>query len=126
MTRLAETGVAPTVVGDQFGRLTFAEEIAKATHHLVRSSAPFGTYHVSQRGPVQSWADIAREVFSHLGHDPGRVRQVTSAEYFSGRPTIAPRPRYSTLDLTKIQASGFHPRLSHTLLPEYLASSRTK
>ena len=43
MARLADDGVSPSVVDDQHGRLTFAEDLAAATLHLLRSEAPFGT-----------------------------------------------------------------------------------
>ena len=63
MQDLAARGVSPEVVGDQDGRLTFTEELSRATRHLVSSGAPFGTYNATNGGPVTSWAEIAREVF---------------------------------------------------------------
>ena len=39
MVRLAHVGVSPAVVDDQFGRLTFATDLARAALHLVESSA---------------------------------------------------------------------------------------
>ena len=77
MARLADEGVAPAVVDDQVGRLTFADEIARATRHLLDADAPYGTYHVSNGGPAMSWADVAREVFALRGRDPGDVARVT-------------------------------------------------
>ncbi len=58
---------SPAVVDDQVGRLTFADELARATAHLLRAEAPFGTYNVTNGGPPTSWADIAREVFALCG-----------------------------------------------------------
>ncbi|MCW2853331.1 MAG: NAD-dependent epimerase/dehydratase family protein, partial [Nocardioides sp.] len=44
MRELAERGVSPGVVDDQIGRLTFADELARATRHLLDTGVPYGTY----------------------------------------------------------------------------------
>ena len=103
---LADRGVDPSVVGDQIGRLTFADDIAAAIVHLLRTEAPFGTYNVSSGGDPVSWADIAKRVFTLRGHDAGRVTPVTTEEYFASR-AAAPRPLNSVLDLAKLEATGF-------------------
>ena len=69
MLGLAARGVDPTVVADQIGRPTFAADIAAAIVHLLRSRAPYGTYHVTGGGEPASWADVARAVFAAAGHD---------------------------------------------------------
>lgn len=106
MLSLAEKGVNPTVVADQIGRLTFTSELVKAIDHLLTSNAPFGTYNVTNDGEPASWADITREIFTIAGVD-NTVTDTTTAEYFAGKEGIAPRPLLSTLDLKKIQATGF-------------------
>lgn len=107
MMSLAERGVDPSVVDDQRGRLTFTSDLARAIRHLVETRAPHGTYNVTGSGPVTSWADIARQVFSLAGHDPDRVTGVSTDEYFaSAAAPVAPRPRNSALDLAKIESSG--------------------
>lgn len=60
MSRLADEGSSPRVVDDQWGRLSFADEIAAATLHLVARGAPFGTYNLTQAGEPMTWAAIAR------------------------------------------------------------------
>lgn len=109
MLGLGEKGVAPTVVADQIGRLTFTSELARAIDHLLTTKAPYGTYNVSNAGEPTSWADIAREIF-RLGTFNLPVTNTTTAEYFAGKPGIAPRPLHSTFDLSKLQATGFVPR----------------
>lgn len=98
MRRLAREGVSPSVVNDQHGRLTPASVLAEGIVDLLRSEAPFGIHHVTGRGPVESWADIARRVFAEEGRDPADVRGVSTEEYLAGRPA-APRPRHSALRL---------------------------
>ncbi|MBW4042630.1 MAG: sugar nucleotide-binding protein [Acidobacteria bacterium] len=108
MASLAERGADPSVVDDQVGRLTFADDIAKAIQHLLSAAAAAGIYNVSGSGAPTSWADLAAETFRLTGHDPARVTGTTTAEYFAGKQ-VAPRPLRSTLDLTKITATGFEP-----------------
>lgn len=119
MADLAAKGVSPSVVDDQFGRLTFTADLAAGIVHLLGSSAPFGTYNLSNDGPVQSWCDIARDVFALCGRDAADVTGVTTQEYTAGKAT-APRPRHSVLDLTRIKAAGFSPEVASQRLREYL------
>ncbi|MDH2443072.1 bifunctional dTDP-4-dehydrorhamnose 3,5-epimerase family protein/NAD(P)-dependent oxidoreductase [Amnibacterium sp. CER49] len=109
MASLAERGVDPSVVDDQVGRLTFAEDLAAGIAHLLATGAPFGTYHLSNSGEPASWAAIAKRVFALVGADPERVTGVTTEAYFAGK-AAAPRPLRSTLDLGKLAATGFVPR----------------
>ncbi len=120
MADLAAKGVSPSVVDDQFGRLTFTADLAAGILHLVTSGAPSGTYNLSSDGPVQSWCDIAREVFALCGRDAADVTGVSTAEYAQGRQ-MAPRPRNSALDLDRIRATGFTPATASVRLREYLA-----
>lgn len=98
MRRLARDGVSPKVVDDQFGRLTPASVLAHGIVDLVRSEAPYGIHHVTGRGPVESWADIARRVFAEEGRAPADVTGVSTEEYAAGKLT-SPRPRHSALRL---------------------------
>jgi dTDP-4-dehydrorhamnose 3,5-epimerase len=124
MLSLADRGANPSVVDDQYGRLTFTSELARAIHHLLETSAPYGTYNVTGSGAVNSWADVARRTFALAGHDPGRVTAITSAEYFSGAAgPVAPRPSSSVLDLTRIESTGFRPHDADELLKEYVETS---
>lgn len=121
MRGLAERGVDPRVVDDQVGRLTFADELARGIRHLLRTRPAYGVYNLSGAGEAMSWARIAREVFTLTGHDPSRVTPVTTEEYTAGAAgPIAPRPRRSILDLTKIEATGFTPRDALASLRERL------
>lgn len=126
MERLAENGVNPDVVDDQFGRLTFTKELSRAIVHLLEQDAPFGTYNVTNSGDVVSWFDIAREVFTLKGHDATRVTAISAAQFAERNETaekpIAPRPRNSALNLDKITATGFEPAGWRAALATYLDS----
>ncbi|MCV7154013.1 bifunctional dTDP-4-dehydrorhamnose 3,5-epimerase family protein/NAD(P)-dependent oxidoreductase [Mycolicibacterium pyrenivorans] len=127
MQALAERGRNPTVVNDQYGRLTFVSELAQAIRHLLDTHAPYGLYNVSGTGPVTSWADIARATFALTGHDPNRVTGVSTETYFSASAgPVAPRPHNSVLELTKIHSTGYTPSSSADSLIKYLQSSEPR
>jgi dTDP-4-dehydrorhamnose reductase len=107
MLGLGKKDISPTVVADQIGRLTFTSELVRAIDHLLSSKASFGTYNVSNSGESASWAEITRTIFSKAGYQTLTVTDTTTAGYFVGKENIAPRPLQSTLDLQKIQDTGF-------------------
>lgn len=121
MAQLARRGVAPEVVDDQVGRLTFASELARAIEHLLSGGADYGTYNVSGSGEAVSWAQIARRVYAQLGADAESVTPVTTEAYYASRTGVAPRPRHSTLALAKLEATGFVPRDHLSQLEEHVA-----
>jgi dTDP-4-dehydrorhamnose 3,5-epimerase len=120
MRSLALRGVDPKVVDDQIGRLSFAEDIAGGIAHLLAVGAPYGAYNLTNEGEPSSWADVARAVFAASGADPARVTGVSTEDYFAGRQA-APRPRHSTLDLTRLEATGYRPRDQDEALQAHLA-----
>ncbi len=122
MASLAERGVAPSVVDDQIGRLTFTGDLARGIRHLLDVEAPAGVYNLTGGGDAASWAQIAAEVYAQTGHDGAQVTGVSTEEYFaSASGPVAPRPRWSVLDLAKIEATGFAPRDWRDSLRDYLS-----
>ena len=112
-----------TVVDDQYGRLTFTRDMAAAIFHLLDADAPYGTYDCTGSGAVRSWAEIACMVFDAANGNGDDVVPVSTAEYYANaQGSIAPRPRHSALDLSKIEAAGFSPCDWEEKLGEYLAS----
>lgn len=124
MKALAEKGVKPSVVDDQVGRLTFTEDLAKGIKHLVESGAPFGTYNLTNNGEPTTWADIAKMTFEKTGHNPDDVTGISSDTYAADQESkgniLAPRPLQSTLNIAKIQGTGFAPRRWDEALQEYI------
>lgn len=119
MQRLAAEGVSPRVVDDQVGRLTFADDLARATRHLLTSRAAYGTYHCTGSGPPTTWAEVARRVFELSGRSPDDVTPVSTEEYAAGQD-LAPRPRQSTLSLAKLEATGYETGDAWDALSTYL------
>lgn len=120
MLGLAEKGISPTVVSDQIGRLTFTDELVRAIDHLLSSNAATGTYNVTNDGPLESWAQITRRIFSLAGHDELTVTDTSTEEYFAGKENIAPRPLGSNMSLSKIHESGFTSNDWTTALEQYV------
>ena len=71
-------------------------------------------------GTVKSWAEIA-----HAASGNGdKVVPVSTADYYaSAEGPIAPRPVHSALDLSKLEAAGFHMPDWEQELEKYLMSS---
>ena len=110
-----------TVVDDQLGRLTFTRDMAAAILHLLEARAPWGTYDCTGSGAVRSWADIARAVFDAANGNGEAVVPVSTAEYYAGAEgPVAPRPHFSALDLSRLEATGFHMPDWQEELEEYL------
>ena len=126
MLSVAEKGISPTVVADQIGRLTFTSELVRAIDHLLTSNAPFGTYNATNDGPLASWADITRQIFTLAGYDSLVVTNTTTAEYFAGKPGIAPRPLGSNMDLSKLHGTGFESRDWQDDLTQYIKKEQSK
>jgi dTDP-4-dehydrorhamnose reductase len=115
------------VVADQTGRPTYTGDLADAALELAglwpgRAAAAAGVYHFANAGET-TWhglAEAVRETLVRLGRPvtARRVVPVTTAEF----PRPAPRPAYSVLDTTKIEAAlGRAPRSYRAPLDEFLA-----
>lgn len=120
MAGLAAKGITPQVVSDQRGRPTFAEDLARGIKHLLDSAPDYGVYNITGSGDEVGWDEVAMATFSSLSFDPSNVHPVSSEQYF-GNTAHAPRPSRSTLDLSKIEASGFSPQNWRVGLALYLS-----
>lgn len=125
MLDVGKKGVAPTVVDDQVGRLTFTGELVRAIDHLLTTRAPFGTYNVTNSGDSVSWAEITRQIFADAGFNL-EVTGSSTAEYYKGKDGVAPRPLNSTLKLDKIQATGFNSTDWKEDLKKYIEKEQAK
>ena len=120
MYESASRGEPSAVVDDQFGRPTWARDIALFTKHLVESKSPFGTYNFSGAGERVSWYEVAVRIYEYLGRDPELVSRVSSEEYLAKNPSSAKRPMNSVLDVTKARETGFEMSDWTESLTEYL------
>lgn len=91
MCRLARENGKVTVVNDQFGNPTSANDLAYHILKLARTEY-YGTYHCTNEGTC-SWYEFAKRIIELAGIE-AEVRPCTTAEY----PTPAKRPAYSSLE----------------------------
>lgn len=116
MQRLGGERERITVVSDQIGAPTFADDLAGAVVHvLAKADLPGGTYNYAGLG-VGSWYDFAHAIVAAYGLDC-KVVPIMTREY----PTPAARPSYSVLDLTKARAAGFPLRHWREALADFVA-----
>ena len=92
-------------VADQRGNPTFTADLAPALRRLAADRRS-GVHHVTNQGAV-SWFEFVAEILAAAGHDPGRVRPITTAELDPPRP--APRPANSVLENAAWDAAGYAP-----------------
>ena len=95
--RRAREGRPLQLVDDQTGSPTWAEHVAELTLDLVKHQAS-GTYHVTNSGEA-TWYDLGREALSISGLH-SEIEPISTEDW--GAP--APRPRYSVLDSSKVEA----------------------
>ncbi len=107
--RLAGERDELSFVDDQRGHPTFAASVAPLVRRLVGERRP-GRFHVTNQGVV-SWYEFARAVFEAAGHDPDRIRPISTRELDPPRP--APRPANSVLENAALRLEGV------PLLPDY-------
>ncbi|SFU37732.1 dTDP-4-dehydrorhamnose reductase [Clostridium sp. DSM 8431] len=95
MMRLAKANDKITVVNDQRGNPTNANDLA---YHILKliNTEEYGVYHCTANGEC-SWYDFASKIVAMSGEDC-TVEPCTSEEYASMYPNSAKRPEYSSLD----------------------------
>lgn len=94
MLNLAKTHDKVTVVDDQYGNPTSANDLAYEILKLALTE-DYGTYHVTNEGTC-SWADFATAIMVDAQTGCEVVR-CSSAEYKEMNPASADRPAYSSL-----------------------------
>lgn len=95
-----------SVVGDQFGCPTYAQDIAKAILHITQQieidNLESSIYHYAGHS-ICSWYEFCLFIFSEakkIGYSiPNEVVKISTSEY----PTAAFRPKYSALNTNKFQ-----------------------
>jgi len=107
MLKLGETRDQLSIVDDQTGSPTYADDIAAALERIAlrivqkRDDISWGTCHLTNRGET-TWFGFAGEVFrlAGLSGDPvPDLTPITTQQY----PTPAHRPKYSVLELSGVR-----------------------
>lgn len=94
MRRLGETHDSITVVDDQLGNPTSANDLAYEILKLALTD-DYGIYHCTNKGSC-SWADFAKAIMEGSGLNC-KVIPVTTQQYKKANPQSADRPAFSSL-----------------------------
>ena len=106
MLGLSQNHDKVTVVGDQFGSPTSADELAKAMAYLLPTDN-FGLFHGTCEG-ITNWADFTREIYRLAGKSTV-VETVTTEQYDKNvNGIVAPRPSYSVLENYMLKLTTNH------------------
>ena len=104
------------VVDDQWGRPSYAEDLAVGILALLEADAR-GLYHLANAG-VASWWELARFCLDESGYGDLEIERIQTVDF--DRP--APRPTWSVLDCEKAAALGVEMRNWKDAVRAYLAS----
>ena len=108
--RLAKEKKELKVVNDQFGRPTYAKDLANKIKEIVEAKMPFGTYHITNSGTC-TWFQFAKKIIEFRKLN-ARLKPIMSEEL--NRP--AKRPKCSVLLNTKLlPLRHWHPALKDYL-----------
>jgi dTDP-4-dehydrorhamnose reductase len=116
MLRLGADRDELSIVGDQIGCPTFAQDIARSIVEIVtqlNSLKENGIYHYCGDQPC-SWYDFANAIFDQAMTNNLKIPSIVNSIKTSAYPTPAKRPAFSVLDCSKIEnnfgvlASNWH------------------
>lgn len=85
------------VVNDQYGTPTSANDLAEALLKIIIYKIPYGLYHFSNTG-ITSWYKFSKEIFRITGKSVNLIAVASE-----NHTTLAKRPKYSAMDIQKIQ-----------------------
>jgi len=105
MLTLAKTNTSINIVGDQLGRPTYAGHLAQAALSAARGlianiEGSSDIFHVSNSGPIISWAQFATAIFNAT-QQATTVSPIPTGDY----PTPAQRPAFSALNINKFEST---------------------
>lgn len=105
MLNLGETKDEISVVDDQHGSPTYAEDLANMIAEAIEKKIPYGIYHATNQGYI-TWYDFTKAIFELAGITC-KVNPVTTEDYIQMmKITQAKRPKNSQLSKEKLLAQG--------------------
>ncbi len=121
MLWLAKERGGMTVVADQWGNPTSANDLAYEILHIALTEH-YGLYHITNKGTC-SWFDFTQAILHEAQLDPKMVLPCTSEEYRQANPNSAHRPQYSSLDNAHLRATiGDEMRSWQDALANYMSN----
>ena len=105
MLRLGAERNVLSIVGDQIGCPTYAQDIARSIVAIIpklNSQKNNGIYHYCGDQPC-SWYDFANAIFEQAMTNNLKIPSIVNSIETSAYPTPAKRPAFSVLDCSKIE-----------------------
>ena len=119
MLNLGEAKDEISVVADQHGSPTYAEDLANIIGEAIEKKIPYGVYHATNQG-YTTWFDFTKAIFEYTG-TICQVNPVTTEEYIQMMQiTQAKRPKNSQLSKDKLLAQGIRVPEWEDALKRYL------
>ena len=105
MLNLGKSKAEISVVADQHGSPTYAEDLANIIGESIEKKIPYGIYHATNEG-YTTWYEFTKEIFKQAGIKC-KVNPVTTEEYIEMmKITQAKRPKNSQMSKEKLQKQG--------------------
>ena len=123
MLRLGSERDELSIVGDQIGCPTYAQDIARSIVEIIpqlNSREYNGIYHYCGDQPC-SWYEFANAIFDQAMTNNLKIPSIVNSIETSAYPTPAKRPVFSVLDCSKIEndfgvhASNWHDGIGHVI-----------
>lgn len=125
MINLGQAKEEISVVADQHGSPTYAEDLANIIGEAIEKQIPFGVYHATNQG-YTTWYDFTQEIFKESAITC-KVNPVTTEQYIEMMQiTQAKRPKNSQLSKAKLLAQGITVPDWKDALKRYLEEEKQK
>lgn len=119
MIKLGSTKDEISVVADQHGSPTYAEDLAEIIKQAIEKKIPYGVYHTTNEG-FTTWYDFTKTIFQKAGI-ACKVNPVTTEEYIKMMGVVqAKRPENSQLSKAKLNSVGIEIPTWEDALDRYL------
>lgn len=119
MLKLGTTKDEISVVSDQHGSPTYAEDLAEIINQAIDKKIPYGVYHTTNEG-FTTWYDFTKKIFEKAGINC-KVNPVTTEEYIKMMNVVqAKRPENSQLSKAKLNSVGIEIPTWENALDRYL------
>lgn len=125
MLKLGATKDEISVVADQHGSPTYAEDLAEIIKQAMEKKIPYGIYHTTNEG-FTTWYDFTKTIFEKAGISC-KVNPVTTEEYIKMMGVVqAKRPENSQLSKAKLTSVGIQVPTWEEALDRYLKVELSK
>ena len=105
MLNLGKSKAEISVVADQHGSPTYAEDLANIIGESIEKKIPYGIYHATNEG-YTTWYDFTKEILD-MQNIKCKVKPVTTEEYIEMmKITQAKRPFNSQMSKQKLAEQG--------------------